>query len=214
MLLIKICCSKRGQKNHFEAVCFRVSVGGRKAVCAGKRWSISRRKSFYPFIYKRQKGMKVKGITVPPTLFEWREWQVSSERCIAGKKQRTSRTVFFFPCYETNPGNRSLSEHHLTHQLFFVFLFQFWKTKTVFLVRKHARTASLIAAFPGFVIATPLRNILLTTDNKMFSYLLKRKEEKPDLIHSFNCLIILPVNVISPYGLKPAFKPPAHFPRT
>lgn len=47
MLLIKICCSKRGQKNHFEAVCFRVSVGGRKAVCAGKRWSISRRKSFY-----------------------------------------------------------------------------------------------------------------------------------------------------------------------
>lgn len=121
---------------------------------------------------------------------------------------------FFFPRYETNPGNRSLSEHHLTHQLFFVFLFQFWKTKTVFLVRKHARTASLIAAFPGFVIATPLRNILLTTDNKMFSYLLKRKEEKPDLIHSFNCLIILPVNVISPYGLKPAFKPPAHFPRT
>lgn len=121
---------------------------------------------------------------------------------------------FFFPRYETNPGNRSLSEHHLTHQLFFVFLFQFWKTKTVFLVRKHARTASLIAAFPVFVIATPLRNILLTTDNKMFSYLLKRKEEKPDLIHSFNCLIILPVNVISPYGLKPAFKPPAHFPRT
>lgn len=184
MLLIKICCSKRGQKNHFEAVCFRVSFGGRKAVCAGKRWSISRRKSFYPFIYKRQKGMKVKGITVPPTPFEWREWQVSSEKCVAEKKQQTSRTVFFFSVLWDKPRQQIIVWAPSYASAFFRVTLSILKNKNSFSCSKTRPHSFAHSCVPRVRHCNPLEKHF-TNHRQQNVFLLIEKKRRKAWSHSF-----------------------------
>lgn len=134
MLLIKICCSKRGQKNHFEAVCFRVSVGGRKAVCAGKRWSISRRKSFYRIHLqetKRNEGQRhhspahsvwVTGVT-------GELWKMRCRKKTANIKD----CLFFFRVMRQTPATDRCLSTILRISFFSCYSFNFEKQKQFFL---------------------------------------------------------------------------------
>lgn len=85
---------------------------------------------------------------------------------------------FFFHVMRQTPATDRCLSTILRIIFFFRVSLSILKNKNSFSCSKHACTASLIAAFPELIIATPLRNVSLTTDNKMFSYLLKRKEKK------------------------------------
>lgn len=108
---------------------------------------------------------------------------------------------FFFPRYETNPGNRLLSEHHLTHQLFFsCFSFNFEKQKQFFLFEKRPHSFAHSCVPQVCHCNPPEKHFTNHWWQNDFLFIEKKRKKKGLIssIHSFNCLIILPVNVISP----------------